>query len=171
MVYETQPKVRLYLSLAMLALAAGLFAAAVAHGSEASAAIRNGGTFRISMVEAGLLLDPALSYDPQGWALLDLTCARLMNYPDRPAPGGFRLVPEVARQHPGVSRDGRTYTFVLRRGFRFSNGAPLTASAFARAIARVRGLSDSPGTQYTRDIAGVRARGNRLVVKANPVCS
>lgn len=154
-------------SLAMLALGAGLFAAAVAHGSGAGASIRSGGTFRISIVENNptLHLDPAVSYEPAGWALLDLTCARLMNYPDGPAPGGFRLVPEVARQYPRVSRDGRTYTFVLRRGFRFSNGATVGASAFARAIARIRALSDSPGTQYTRDIVGVTARGNRLVVR------
>lgn len=151
----------------MMALGAGLLAAAVAEGGGAVASIRTGGTFRISIVEDNpqLHLDPALSYEPAGWALLDLTCARLMNYPDKRPPEGFRLVPEVAARYPRISRDGRTYTFVLRRSFRFSNGAPVRASAFARGIARVRALSDSPGTQYTRDIARVSARGNRVVVR------
>lgn len=125
-------------------------------------------------------MDPALASSPPGWALLDTTCARLMSYPDKAAPAGFRLQPEVAAEFPAVSRDGRTYTFKLRSGFRFSDGKPLRASAFARAINRVLAPAmNSPGLQYARDIvgagrvvagkaavaSGVVARGNTLVVR------
>ena len=142
---------------------------------------RRGGTFRISISAGGLdHVDPALSYLPAGWALLDTVCARLMNYPDRPPPDGFRLVPEVAARPPRVSNGGRTYTFILRRGFRFSNGAPVRADAFARAINRTLAPDmRSPGSQYTQDVvgadavqagkskaaAGVIARGYRLTIR------
>ncbi len=100
-------------------------------------------------------MDPALASSPPGWALLDTTCARLMAYPDKPPPAGFRLQPEVAADFPSVSRDGRTFTFRLRNGFRFSDGSPVRASAFARAINRMLAPEmRSPGLQYVRDIVG-----------------
>ena len=52
-------------------------------------------------------------------------CARLMNFPDTPPPAALRLVPEVAAAYPRVSSDGKTYTFTLRSGFRFSDGTPV----------------------------------------------
>ena len=53
------------------------------------------------------------------------------------------------------SADLKTYTFTLRRGFRFSNGEPVRASAFARAINRVlHPVVNSPGAIFMRDIVG-----------------
>ena len=117
-------------------------------------------------------VDPALSYSSGGWALLDTTCARLMTYPDRPAPEGLRVVPEVAADFPRISRNAKTYTFTLRRGFRFSDGTPVQASAFARAINRILALGDrSGGSQFTGDIVGaadVQAAGPRLRRESSP---
>ena len=92
------------------------------------------------------------------WSLLDLTCARLMTYPDKPPPAAYRPVPEVAAAPPRISRDGKTYTFTLRRNFRFSDNKPLDAYAFARAINRTLapGLK-SLGTKYMEDIVGAAA--------------
>lgn len=143
---------------------------------------QEGGIFRISINSfSGIdYMDPALASSPPGWALLDTTCARLLAYPDKPPPEGFRLQPEVATGFPAVSHDGRTYTFRLRSGFRFSDGTPVRASAFARAINRALAPEmNSPGVQYVRDIVGagrvlagksvtatgVVARGNTLVVR------
>lgn len=141
---------------------------------------QGGGTFRIAL-EGLDSIDPALSYSGQGVLLLDTTCARLMAYPDKPLPEGSRLVPEVAAHFPKISHDRKTYTFTLRSGFRFSDGAPVRASAFARAINRTlaHGIDSPAYVPYTQDIvgaadvkagkteaaAGVVARGNRLVVR------
>jgi peptide/nickel transport system substrate-binding protein len=149
--------------------------------SAAAREIREGGTFRIVLAATEFdHIDPALAYTAQSFLVLDPTCARLMNYPDRPPPAGYRLEPEVAAGHPRISRDGKTYTFTLRPGFRFSDGTPVRASAFARAIDRLLAPAmKSPGAQYVEDIVGAKAvkagraaratgvvaRGNRLVVR------
>ena len=170
-------------SLAMFALGFGLIAVSVAHGGASGGAIRNGGTFRVALVGYGWNIDPALvSPDPAVFALLDATCARLMTYPDRNPPRGYGLVREVAARY-GVSRDGRTYTFVLRRGFRFSDGTRVRASAFSWAITRSLRLqaagADNLGSALVQDIvgakavaegraatvSGIRASGYRLVIR------
>ena len=99
-------------------------------------------------------IDSALSYSPPGWLLLEATCARLYTYPDKPSPAGFLLQPEVAARS-SRSADLKTYTFTLRRGFRFSNGEPVRASALARAINRVLDPDvQSPGAIFMDDIVG-----------------
>ena len=140
---------------------------------------RTGGTLRIGVVGVQSL-DPAISYEIGGSQVLSATCAHLMTYPDKPLPEGLRVVPEVAAAYPRVSRGGRQFTFTLRRGFRFSNGRPVTAAAFARAINRLLTPAvESPGAQYAREIvgadavmagrarsaSGVVARGYRLIVR------
>ncbi len=178
------PRQKLHRSLAAVVVAAAALTVVAQPGAVSSAKVQPGGIFRISLQGLSLAgldyVDPALSYTPGGWALLDTTCARLMAYPDKPPPEGFRLVPEVATGFPRVSRDGKTYTFQLRSGFRFSDGTRVRASAFARAIHRTLAPGiRSPALQYTQDIvgaedvqsgrtpsaAGVVARGNTLVVR------
>jgi ABC-type transport system substrate-binding protein len=112
--------------------------------------------------------------------LLDPTCALLLRHARLPHLLGSSLKPDVAAGYPRVSADGRTYTFTLRSGFRFSDGTPVLASAFARAINRTLAPGvRSPWAAYTRDIvgaehvlagkatsaAGVSAEGNTLVVR------
>jgi ABC-type oligopeptide transport system substrate-binding subunit len=160
----------------------GVLAVFIQASASDAGGVTSGGIFRISLApQSGLdHVDPSLSYTAPGWALLDTTCARLMTYPDRPPPAAFRLQPEVAAGFPTVSRDLKTYTFRLRSGFRFSDGKPVRASAFARAINRTLAPQvRSPGAVHTRDIggaaavlagrrrtaAGVVARGNTLVVR------
>jgi peptide/nickel transport system substrate-binding protein len=175
---------RLHVLLGALALG-GLFQVVgvekAAHGSTARPE-QEGGIFRIALnAISGIdYLDPALASSPPGWALLDTTCARLLAYPDKAPPAGFRLQPEVAAGFPAISSDRTTYTFKLRSGFRFSDGTPVRASAFARAITRMLAPEmHSPGVQYVRDIIGagrvltgkadvpegVVARGDTLVIR------
>jgi ABC-type transport system substrate-binding protein len=102
-------------------------------------------------------IDPALAYQGSSWAILNPVCATLMTYLDKPPPAGYRLVTDVAKAYPKSSQGGMTWTFTLRSGFRFSDGTPVRASAFAHAIDRTlaKGI-DSPGKQYTQDIVGAK---------------
>ena len=154
-----QAVTRRLLVLACLA-APSLLAVAVLPGAQGSTGAREGGIFRISFQGSSSLqafdhVDPALAYTRESWALLDTVCARLMRYRDRPPPQGYQLVPEVAAAPPAVSHGGRTWTFRLRAGFRFSDGRPVRADAFAQAIYRTMAPGvDSPAYTYTRAIVG-----------------
>ena len=127
--------------------------------------------------------DPALAvFDPQATQLNYAKCAGLLTYPDRPAPDGTRLVPDVAQALPRVSADGRAYTFILRSGFHFSppSGAPVTAATFKHTIERALGpklrgwasgfmgdIVGMPAFQAGRaaHLAGVTASGDRLQIR------
>ncbi len=100
-------------------------------------------------------LDPALNYDFIGWRLEFATCARLLSYPDKSGAAASRLVPEVARGFPTISRDGKRYTFTVRSNFRFSDGSRVTAASFARAVERALSpKQQSPASSFIGDLVG-----------------
>jgi peptide/nickel transport system substrate-binding protein len=103
-------------------------------------------------------LDPALNYDFYGWRLESATCAMLLGYPDRAGRANARLYPEVARGFPKVTNGGKTYTFTLRRGFRFSDGTAVTPASYARAIERALSPKmQSPASTFLADVVGADA--------------
>jgi peptide/nickel transport system substrate-binding protein len=124
------------LGLSLLALGTGvalLVSAAFAgpHGDT-----RRGGTLRIMFGAEPDSVDPALATGSIGsWTLLYATCAKLFNTLPDPDTGRRRIAPEVVRRFD-VSDDGRTYTFELKRTFRFHNRMPVTAQSFADAFNR-----------------------------------
>ncbi len=110
-------------------------------------------------------LDPALAQTQDSWELEYATCAKLVNYPAAGGYRGTRLVPEVASSFPRISKDRRTYTFVLRPGWRFSDGEPVTARSFTRAFERARSSQlVSPADPYLREVVGWKARGRTLTI-------
>jgi ABC-type oligopeptide transport system substrate-binding subunit len=114
---------------------------------------------RLNMSDSDInYMDPALNYDFYGWTLGFTTCVKLLNYPDKTGTAGSRIAPEGATGMPRLSPNGRTYTFTVRKGFRFSDGSAVTARSYARAIERVvHPKMASPGAQFFMDIAGARA--------------
>jgi YVTN family beta-propeller protein len=141
-----------------------------------------GGTLRIESQLDPEYMDPALAGLPPTWQLLYAMCAKLVNYPDKPGLAGSRLIPEVARSLPVRSADGKTYTFTIRHGFRFSppSNQPVTAQTFKYTIERslnphmgatnASQLADVVGEPaYTAGkaphISGIIARGDTLVIR------
>ena len=171
---------RVWLSLGMLATGVALMVVAQLAGA---APERRGGIFKVGTTGASVQIDPQLSYITTGWWLEYATAAKLYNY----RPGGT-LVPEVASRFK-VSPDGRRYTFFIRKGFRFSDGRPVTAASFRYAIDRVANHDlGSPGAQFITDssaggvdiagalvvtegngthVSGAQARGNKLNIILN----
>jgi peptide/nickel transport system substrate-binding protein/oligopeptide transport system substrate-binding protein len=150
----------------MLLVGAGLLAASAVAGPSSSAApeasatgkARVGGTLKHSLTQDIDYVDPALWYYVPSWTIAYSTSAMLMNYPHAPAPRGSRLVPEVARGFPRISRNGLVYTFQLKNTFRLSNGQRVTARHFANGLNRAlnRRMS-SPAQPFIEDIAGASA--------------
>lgn len=119
-----------------------------------------GGTARLDQSYDVSSMDPAQAYDGLSWQLLYATCAKLLNYPDKPGLAGSVLVPEVAQSLPARSADGESYTFTIRRGFRFSppSNEPVTAQTFKSTIERtLNPRMKNPVASEFRDIVGARA--------------
>ena len=105
--------------------------------------------------------DPALNGTWQARQLLYLTCVGLLNYPDKPAPEGWALEPEAAAAMPTLSADGRTYTFKIRPGYKFSppSNEPVTAETFRATIERTLSPvfdDNTPGIDLYGDIVGAQ---------------
>jgi YVTN family beta-propeller protein len=118
-----------------------------------------GGVVRIDAENGFDYADPALAYHYTSWQLEYATCAKLLNYPDRPAPAGARLVPEVAQSLPLVSPDGKRYTFTIREGFRFSppSNEAVTAQTLKYSIERSLSPKFRLAASFFDDIVGLAA--------------
>jgi YVTN family beta-propeller protein len=127
-----------------------------------------GGTVRVETPIDVDFLDPALSYGSLSGQILHSTCATLLNYPDEESPAGTQLVPELAESLPTRADGGRTYTFRIRKGFRFSppSGEPVTAQSMKYSIERtLNHRMQSPAAGLMQDLTGVTASGNTLTLR------
>jgi YVTN family beta-propeller protein len=125
--------------------------------------------------------DPALAYDSASWQVEAATCGFLAGYPDR-AGSGFTGPQHQLARTISHSADGKTWTFQLRGGVRFSppSGAAVDAAAvkhtFERALdPRMPGagsyeLPDVVGESAflagkAQSISGITADGYRLTIR------
>ena len=170
---------------ALVVTAGAVWVSVAARPAVAASSASPSGVLRVVRDGPFSSTDTALAgniFDPQAFQLYYATCAGLLTYPDRPAPDGTRLAPDVAQALPTVSADGRTYTFIVRTGFRFSppSDAPVTAATFKHTIERalsprLRGyaridMGDIVGMPdyqagRTAHLAGITAIGDRLKIR------
>jgi peptide/nickel transport system substrate-binding protein len=117
-----------------------------------------GGTLRVAAAIGQFdSLDPAISYSPRSWQVLVLTNDGLTGFRRVGGPAGSRLVPDLATALPSPTDGGKTYSFQLRRGIRYSTGAPVRPEDFRRVVERGLLNSESPGTTYFAGIVGAQA--------------
>jgi YVTN family beta-propeller protein len=106
-----------------------------------SPASHRGGTLRIaggpSAHTALQSVDPAVFDGIGQWLMLSLTSDGLVSYRRVGGLLGDTLVPDLATSLPEATDRGRTYTFQVRSGIRYSNGQLVKPSDFRRAIERV----------------------------------
>jgi ABC-type transport system substrate-binding protein len=155
-----------------------------------SSKAHKGGVLRINQSSTDFdTVDPGLAYVTNDWALLYTTQMLLVNFPEKNGQAGSVLYPEAATSFPTVSKDGKTYTFHIRPGLKFSDGSPITAAAYQRAWER--NLSPKMGSPYgvndqfqkvivggesflagkSQHLAGIQAKGLTLtfhLTKPNP---
>jgi peptide/nickel transport system substrate-binding protein len=181
---------RLWLSIVAVAVGAALLVAAgfaspaqssVSGAKSSFAGAKKGGTLRLNMSSSDVdYIDPALAYYQLSWDILYIACRPLLNYPDKPSPAGSRLFADGAAAFPKVTNGGKTYTFRVRSGMKFSNGVPITAKNYQAAINRdanpkmespslpffqdIVGATDAAGNPKT-PVSGVTAKGNTLKIR------
>jgi YVTN family beta-propeller protein len=111
-----------------------------------------GGTLRLVATQTFDTIDPAFQLT-QTLVFTRLAYDTLVTFEQAPGPAGLRLVPDLAISMPSPTRAGTTYAFRLRPGIRYSDGRPLKAQDFRRAIERLFRVR-SPGAAYYTGIAG-----------------
>src|SRR2546421_7771522 len=145
------------LSLFMLIVGAALLIAATTVGSasasrtaapkKANAAPKKGGTLRVNQSTTDFdAVDPGLAYVTNDWTLDFSIGQNLVNFPEKNGQAGSVIYPEAATAFPTVSGSGKTYTFHVRPGLKFSDGSAVTAASFARSFERI--LSPKMGSPY-----------------------
>src|SRR5579875_2177293 len=121
------------------ALLAGTLVPAASHVSAAGPTASN--TLSIGWGIETKTLDPgAAAQNPDIWVMVNIydTLVRI-------APDGKTLQPDLATSW-NISKDGMTYTFHLRPGVKFQNGAPLTSQDVAFDIMRT--ATKNPGWSF-----------------------
>ncbi len=82
-------------------------------------------------------LDPARAYYAFVWNLNRLYTRKLVDYSAVPGKEGLKLQPDLAQAEPEISADKLTYTFKLRSGLKWDDGAPITSKDIKYGIERV----------------------------------
>jgi peptide/nickel transport system substrate-binding protein len=109
---------------------------------------RQGGSITISQTSQPDYLDPALGYTVNSWEALWLAYTPPVTYKRAEGTEGTELIPGVAEELPEVSEDGKTVTFTMRQGLKFSDGRALKASDFEHTIKRVLNLESGASAFY-----------------------
>src|SRR5215211_4261141 len=97
---------------------------------------KSGGSIRIGTVGPDSY-DPVLMQTVQAFQPLKTAYTGLLAYKDETGKAGNELIPGVAEKLPDVSSDGKTYTFQVRKGLKYSDGTPVKASDFEVGIKQI----------------------------------
>ncbi len=156
-------KGRIWTSAAMSVLGVSLLTAAMlagsaAGGTQAAEKKQAGGSITITSRSDFDYIDTGLSYFSHTWTMMSASQLTLLYYPHVEGAAGGRLSPMASQGMPKVSKDGKTYTFTIKKGFKFSDGSAVTSANFKRAFDR--GLSkdmQSPASSFLDDVASYKA--------------
>lgn len=114
-----------------------------------------GGTVTALMAHPLDGVDPATAFDSVTAELLSIAYDGLTAFKRVGGSEGTQLVPDLAMSLPEPTTDGKSYTFRLRPGIRYSTGEPVRAEDFQRALERLFELR-SPYRDFYQAIAGAK---------------
>ncbi len=109
------------------------------------------------------MLDPASGYS--AWELLTLTNDGLLGYSQAGGAETYKIVPDLATGLPTVSDGGRTYTFQLRKGIRYSTDEVVQPADIRRGIERALLQSGDQFPKMTPYLAAIEGSGGCLTGK------
>jgi peptide/nickel transport system substrate-binding protein len=127
-------------------------------GSTSSTAFQpkhKGGTLHLTAKSGGGTLDPMINYTLQYWQLYQASYDGLLAFKKVNGQASFTVVPDLAQSLPQVTDSGKTYTFTLRKGIKFSNGQPVTTDDVVASFERIFKVSSpTAGTFYNGIVGG-----------------
>ncbi len=107
-------------------------------GARASyATLHRGGTLRLLSSTPFESIDPGMGYPTVPPVFYEATYDTLVTFQRVGGSGGLQLVPDLALAIPAPQAGGTEYTFVLRPGLRYSNGATVQPVDFRYGLERV----------------------------------
>ncbi len=113
-----------------------------------------GGTLKLVAQSAAGTLDPKINYTAQYWQLYVATYDGLLAFKYASGPEAFKVVPDLATAMPVISNGGKTLTFTLRSGIKFSNGQPVTVNDVKASFERVFKVSGPTAGTFFNGIIG-----------------
>ena len=134
---------KLSIPIAVIAVAAGCGGSGSSSSSSsgggstpAAGTPQKGGTLTILASSAFGVADPAQNYTLQEWAFLIDTHDGLVQFKRVGGTAGTQLVPDLATEIPQPTDGGKTYTFNIRKGIKFSDGTTMKPSDFVTTFER-----------------------------------
>lgn len=113
-----------------------------------------GGTMRLLARSAAGTLDPHINYTDQGWQMYQPIYDGLVAFRKAEGMDGFTIVPDLAEALPAVSNDGKTFTFKLRNGVKFSNGQDVGVKDVVASFQRIFKISGPTSGTFYAGIVG-----------------
>jgi peptide/nickel transport system substrate-binding protein len=100
--------------------------------------------------------DPQINYTLQEWQLLIFSHDGLVAFKRVAGTEGTKIVPDLATSIPKPTDGGKTYTFTIRKGIKFSNGKELKPSDVKYTFERLFKIGQSPnaGSWYNVIVGG-----------------
>jgi peptide/nickel transport system substrate-binding protein len=162
--WRTMSRRQLITRTGMLGAAAAVAPVLAACGSSASSASSGASSSTTSLhvvwtnVALPTNLDPAIGFDSDTLQYVRNVYEGLLEY----APGSTTLRPALAESY-SASPDGLTYTFKIRQGVVFHDGAKLDAAAVVTSLQRIQGINQGPASLLPK-IKSITASGPSTVV-------
>ena len=138
----------------MILLTVVAVAAASASSSGAKSSSHRGGTMKLLAKAAGGTLDPQINYTLQYWQLYQATYDGLVTFEKVGGENSFNVIPDLATAMPKVTNGGKTYTFTLRKGIKFSNGQTVTVKDVQATFQRLFKVASPNSGSWYNDIVG-----------------
>jgi peptide/nickel transport system substrate-binding protein len=115
---------------------------------------KTGGTATVVEGTFPQSLDPSIDFTTQGGEVHWLTHLGPYSFAHATGTAGTQIIPSMAEALPTSSDGGKTYTFTLRKGLKYSDGTPVKASDLTFAIERDLKLGWSAASFLTSTIVG-----------------
>ena len=116
-----------------------------------------GGTIKLVAQAAAGSLDPKINYTGQYWELYQASYDGLLGFRYGDGQASFEIVPDLATALPIMSNGGKTLTFTLRSGIKFSNGQPVTVADVKASFERIFKVSSPTAGSFYNGIVGATA--------------
>ena len=111
-----------------------------------------GATLIVAQQREPSSLNPALENGTSSTEWGELLFQYLVKYDDRGTLVGDAATAVPTPQNGGISRDGLTITYHLRRGLRFADGTPLTARDCVYSIDAINDPANRPQSRFGYDV-------------------